>query len=147
MTIQKVQPPSVGDLFRPASGTHGTVRLGPSATERGPRVLLLLHQGCDICRSWSQGELGGAGDAIRGWGGRIVDLAPEIRAHDPEAAWLAVVDEWDEVFHVVSIGRDHVFPDPSDVLEWVRFVAIQCPECEAAEWPWREDTVARAPDS
>ena len=129
--------PTVGMLFRPPVAPERTGgSAGAGALRSGPRVLLLPHDDCDVCRRWAGSALAGAEEDLRRWDGRIVELGPELRSRDPEAAWLAVVDEWDEVYHVATIGADHDFPDLADVVEWVRFVAIQCPECEAPEWPW-----------
>ncbi len=98
----------------------------------------MLHEDCARCLTWARQELGEVRDEIARWGGRIVRLDGDDRADDPEAAWLAVVDEWGEVFEVVRFGADHGFPAPSGVVEWTRFVAIQCPECEGPEGPWRQ---------
>ena len=139
MTTSRIDPPAIGALFRlPGDPERTGGSAGAGSLEGGPRVLLLPHDGCAICSEWAARELGAVEQDVRGWGGRILHLAPELRSPWPGTAWLAVVDEWDEVYHVAVIGPDHAFPDARDVVEWVRFVAIQCPECEAPEWPWVE---------
>lgn len=130
MTRRIIKPPSVGRIFRPSGSSSQAFR-------RGPRVLLLLHDDCARCQAWARQELHRAEDAIAGWGGGVVWLGSEFRANHPGAAWVAVVDEWEEVFHVTHIDSHHRFPDPADLVEWVRFVAIQCPECEGPEGSWR----------
>ena len=99
--------------------------------------MLLLHDDCAHCRTWVQRDLHTIEQAVARWGGRVERLETDFRANDAGDAFAAVVDEWEEVFHVVRIGAHHAFPDPVDLLEWVRFVAIQCPECEGPEGPWR----------
>jgi len=128
MIRSRIEPPCVGEIFRPTGGKN-------SATE--PRVLLLLHEECPQCEAWTRRELGEVEGEIRRWGGAIERLRSEFGTHDPTSAWLAVLDEWDEVFHVADIGPSHTFPDPVDLVEWVRFVAIQCPECHTPERRWR----------
>lgn len=130
MTRPRIEAPSVGEIIRPRS------KDGRSVT-RGPRILLLLHDDCARCDGWVREELRVVEDPIRQWDGRIVRLESDSGTRAPGAAWIVVTDEWDEVFHVTSIGSDHAFPDPTDLVEWARFVSIQCPECEGPEGPWR----------
>jgi uncharacterized protein len=40
---------------------------------------------------------------------------------------VLVADRWGEIVHVVQAGGAP--PDPDDLLEWVDFVRMQCPEC------------------
>lgn len=124
--------PVVGDLYRPSAATDGE----GTEPRRGPRVLVVLHDDCVACRRWRRTELDPAALEMGEWGGRIVTTTP-VAGAPPSEAWVAVVDEWDQVFHVARIGPGHTFPDPADLLEWVRFVAIQCEECEGPEGPWR----------
>lgn len=130
MTPSDWKGPVVGRLYRPPPrGQRDAVR-----RDRGPRVLLALHDDCTVCREWRRDRLDTLAPEIGRWGGRIVAEAGRAPASEP---WLAVVDEWDQVFHVARFGSEHTFPDVDDVVEWVRFVAIQCEECEAPEGPWR----------
>lgn len=39
-----------------------------------------------------------------------------------------VADRWGEIHHVTTI--DPTAPDLDDLVEWVRFVRMQCPECQ-----------------
>jgi hypothetical protein len=62
---------------------------------------------------------------------------------DPEAelatgkAMVIITDEWGEVYFVSDAGAGHDFPTPRDIGDWIRFLAIQCPECEGPEGEWR----------
>ena len=130
MARQEIEPPSAGDIFRPLGKDTGRII-------RGPRILLLLHDDCARCDAWVRDELDDVEDHVHRWDARVVRLGSDFSANAPGAAWIAVTDEWDEVYHVTHIGSDHTFPDPADLVEWARFVSIQCPECEGPEGPWR----------
>jgi hypothetical protein len=58
---------------------------------------------------------------------------------DPEGerpfgnAMVVIADEWGEVYFGADAGAGHEFPTPVEIAEWVRFLAIQCPECEGPE--------------
>ena len=66
---------------------------------------------------------------------------PELIAHDtvvvitrdrvPGAPHPGVVvaDRWGEV-HFVSGGPPDRLPAPADLVEWLRYVQVQCPECQ-----------------
>lgn len=124
--------PTVGRLYRPTPKGIGS----GAASGRGPRLLVALHDDCGICRGWRSDALEAVAPALDEWGGRIVTVTHRTGAAACEA-WVAVVDEWDQVFHVDHVGAGHVFPDPVELVEWIRFVAIQCEECEGPEGPWR----------
>ena len=133
------------------SGTGGTavdLRSG-----RGPRALVTLHSGiCPECRRYVQTELVAALEQVGEWGGRLAVVVPgkPDGAHelagivpegiellgDPEAslasgcAMVVIVDEWGEVYFVGNAGAGHDLPTSLDIRDWIRFLAIQCPECE-----------------
>ena len=48
-----------------------------------------------------------------------------------------IADEWGEVYSVADAGAGHRFPGAPEIIEWVRFLAIQCPECEGPEGEWK----------
>jgi hypothetical protein len=69
---------------------------------------------------------------------------PELTAHDtavvftPDAVadlpmpGVVVADQWGEIYHVAAIDPDDPRAiDPDELLEWLRFVQVQCPECQA----------------
>ena len=43
---------------------------------------------------------------------------------------VVIADRWGEIYHVE--GADHAsdLPTADDLIEWVRFVRLQCPECQ-----------------
>ena len=54
-------------------------------------------------------------------------LAAALSIHPPA---LVVADQWGEVHEVHEAGEDHRFPAPAEVVAWLRYLAIQCPECQ-----------------
>lgn len=42
----------------------------------------------------------------------------------------AVADRWGEMQWVTEAGRVAELPSPREIAAWLRFVEIQCPECE-----------------
>jgi hypothetical protein len=42
----------------------------------------------------------------------------------------AVADRWGQMQWVASAGRVAELPSPREIAAWLRFVEIQCPECE-----------------
>jgi hypothetical protein len=45
---------------------------------------------------------------------------------------VLVADRWGEIFFVAPI--DPAAIDVDDLADWVRFVQIQCPECQGEAW-------------
>jgi peroxiredoxin len=43
---------------------------------------------------------------------------------------VLVADRWGKIHHVVDGKTVDDLPGPEDVIEWLRFVQHQCPECE-----------------
>jgi hypothetical protein len=62
---------------------------------------------------------------------------------DPEkrlasgSSMVVITDEWGEVFFVADAGAGHDLPTSVEIADWIRFLAIQCPECEGPEGEWR----------
>lgn len=126
---------------------------------RGPRVLVAMHSAaCNDCRRYVRADLASDADRLAEWGGRLVVVVPgqlESAADlaettpdaqvlgDPEGklasggALVVIADEWGEVYFVANAGAEHDLPTPVEIAEWVRFIAIQCPECEGPEGEWR----------
>lgn len=132
----------------------GHVVLGPS---RGPRVLVAVHEfGCDECIRYVQ-RVGSIQEELVSWGGDIAVVAPECIGasaaglaglgvpvlEDPDhlladgRLTVIIADEWGEIYFASESESQHGAISPDEVLEWVKFVAIQCPECEAPEGEWR----------
>jgi hypothetical protein len=46
-----------------------------------------------------------------------------------------ITDRWGEVVFVCRTMRGDPVPSATDLLDWLRFVDQQCPECFPSEWP------------
>lgn len=46
-----------------------------------------------------------------------------------------ITDRWGEVVFACRTGRGDPAPGAADLLDWLRFVDQQCPECFPSEWP------------
>ena len=119
-------------------------------------VVVLVHDAaCEACKRYLA-ELAAADAQHREWDGRVVALVPaepeqvaEYRTEaglpysvlpDPKRrAWavlglagaaVLIADQWGELRYVSPGGAGHSFPAAEEVTEWLRFLAIQCPECE-----------------
>ncbi|MGH7580504.1 MAG: hypothetical protein ACREM9_10065, partial [Gemmatimonadales bacterium] len=126
---------------------------------RGPRVVVALHSAvCEECRRYVRAELAAHMGALTEWGGHLLvvvpgvlesaadfpELTPDVQVlGDPELTFasgdaiVAVADEWGEVYFAAIAGAEHAFPTPEEITEWVRLIAIQCPECEGPEGEWK----------
>ena len=71
------------------------------------------------------------GSLRRGWG-----LADDVAA-------VIVADRWGEVYAVAAGTDPSELPGPDAIDEWLRFLAMQCPECGVIDEPglgeWRPD--------
>lgn len=137
-------------LPRAADGAPFPLR----ARGREGTVLMLTHSaGCAECAAYLRG-LEEAREEMRDWDGRVlvvVPEAPEAAAAlqspfpvlaDPEGRCaercqlsgggaMVIADQWGEVFFVEAGGAGrHDLPPAGEVVEWLRFMAIQCPECQ-----------------
>lgn len=125
-------------------------------------LVLFFHHGasCGTCRSVLQ-KLARHVDTLRDEEAGILAIGPdqpsEARAlavaltcpfpllSDPsqrivaqqglEPPALVVSDRFGEIWAAWSGGRGHELPDVDEIVRWLEFVEVQCPECGAAEWP------------
>ena len=135
------------------SGTRN-VGLRPSG---GPRVVVTVHQtDCNACIDYVA-EIESVREQLEGWGADILIINPGgVPAGDTALARVGlpvledpehviahgqlrviVTDEWGEVYFASSSEAAHGRIAPGEVVEWVKFIAIQCPECEGPEGEWR----------
>ena len=125
-------------------------------SSRGPIAVIIIHSvHCAACHAYVQ-ELARHESEMAEWDGHLIvalrqksetlhlpdtsDLFQTIDDFEERLPWRApaviVADEWGEVFFDAEV--DHGFVRPREILEWLRFVAIQCPECEQPEGAWQE---------
>jgi peroxiredoxin len=55
------------------------------------------------------------------------------------AAAVYIADRWGEIYLARRTSADQALPTPQEILEWLHFIAIQCPECGVADWPTLEN--------
>lgn len=128
--------------------------LGPS---RGPRVFVAVHElGCMTCIRYVQ-QITHIQAELASWDGHVIVVGQECngagaaalaalgvpvledRDHVLADGNLSVViaNEWGEIYFANESEGLHGAIAPAEVLAWVKFVAIQCPECEGPEGEWR----------
>ncbi|HEU4587614.1 MAG TPA: hypothetical protein VFS11_03140 [Gemmatimonadales bacterium] len=127
---------------------------------RGPQALVAMHSvACDACRRYVREELAAGAQRMAEWGGRLSVVVPgrlgdaadfaetttdalQVLVDAEETftsngAMVVVADQWGEVYFVAAAGAGHDLPSREEVVAWVRFLAIQCPECEGPEGEWK----------
>lgn len=133
---------------------EGVVKLRPS---RGPRVFVAMHRpDCVECVRYID-EVASIREQVESWGADIMVVSADcVGTHetvlrrlgvpvllDPAGTLaddrLAVIisDEWGEVWFADETEGMHGCISAEEVAEWVKYIAIQCPECEAPEGEWR----------
>lgn len=131
------------------TGAAGTVRL--HAPELGAPVLLLVRDASlENARAWIESFEQNASE-IRVWGGRPLVIAehdmgesavPTVLAG--EDVWselgiddsaLIIADRWGVVYFVQETTTLHDLPPVDEVIEWVRYLSMQCPECGVIDEP------------
>jgi hypothetical protein len=143
------------NLVSTATGAVVNLRAGT-----GPQALVAMHSvACGACRRYVREHLAAGAQRIAEWGGRLSVVVPGRLANaadfaetttdalhvlvDAEAtfasggAMVVIADQWGEVYFVATSGAGHDLPSREEVVAWVRFLAIQCPECEGPEGEWR----------
>lgn len=123
------------DLTLPSAPDGAPHRL--RAPGRLSRVLVLVHgPECEGCAAYAR-ELEGEREEIRAWDGRVLLVGP---GEDPEGRLAAalglrppavvVADRWGQVHEAREAGEGHDFLPVAEIVSWLRYLAIQCPECQ-----------------
>jgi len=144
-------------LTLPVAGT-GSDGHGKTVTLTGQQTSLLVfvHAGCGSCESYLD-ELAGSLEDLQSWATRLVAVTkgpdapdglpfPVVVDHDSTArrrigigedeAAVILADPWGEVNEVVTIGSDHGFPLPSQLVESAKIVDLGCGECNVPGPEW-----------
>ena len=144
--------------LRLLSAPAGTpVPLVPAGGRLVPIVVAAHGTDCDACRAYVR-ELAMADAELREWDGCVAVVIPAdveeatrfaegfpfpVLADAHRALWtrlgfegaaVFVADPWGEVRYRHAAGAAHDLPAPAELVDWARFVAIQCPECEGEAW-------------
>ena len=138
-------------MLESSSGTEVSLEI----PRRRSGVVVLIHGGaCAICRAYVLGLLARAAE-IAEWDGQLLvvqdgesadlqlgeDAAEGARVYiDRErilqlriglaAPAVLVADQWREIHLMESAGAEHGFVAIDEILAWLRYLAVQCPECQ-----------------
>lgn len=147
------------DLRLPSAPAGTPVPLVPTGGRRVPVIVAVHSADCAACRVFAQ-VLAAADAQLREWDAHVVAVVPggadqAARFADGaelpfpvvadaerklwtrmgmEGAAAIVADPWGEVQVRHVAGAAHDLPSPAELVDWVRFVAMQCPECEGEAW-------------
>jgi len=154
----------IPDLSLPAVGAEGERPLRGRARE-SVAIVFPHAPDCAECRAYVDG-LTESGESFRRWDARLVVMLPAARpggGDPPEArgevfmlhdanddlwphigrgcAAVVVADQWGAIYEVVHDCDGHRLPTSNEVVEWLRYIALQCPECGVPDTPglgaWR----------
>ena len=104
-------------------------KLLPRALRSGGRdatVVVVLHdRACEACAAYSA-KLSVQAEEFRAWDGRVV----EVRDVNDDAPRVIIADQWGEIAVVAEAGAAHRFMEPAEVITWLQYLAMKCPECE-----------------
>ena len=140
-----INPPRrVPDLaLETSSGERGTLK--PSS--HGSLVLLFLSDDCTGCDEWLS-RFAAAMPEIESWKGEVRVVVPSLPGRESsfktlidreskaasaiavEPPAVVIVDQWGEIHEAAEAGEAHAFLPLESIVEWVRYLATQCPECE-----------------
>jgi hypothetical protein len=131
--------------------TGGEPAIPLRADDRRATVLVTVHAECTECATYLD-ELEGHADEMRAWDGRVVavtagdsaavpggdrgfvklarDVASRLEQRGVPRTGMVIADQWGEIFAVEAADDNHSFPAVAEVVGWLRFLAIQCPECQ-----------------
>jgi hypothetical protein len=120
-----------------------------------PVLVLVDRAECESCRAWL-GRLAAVSADIGEWDGRVIVVVPASPdqamriANDAAKHFtvlggpdrtlaarlgisipaLVIADQYGEIHHAAPLSDAHDLPDPAEVVGWLRYLAIQCPECQ-----------------
>jgi hypothetical protein len=57
-------------------------------------------------------------------------LVTTTRVHGVPSPGVVVADRWGEVYYVHEADHAADLPAPDELIDWLRFVRNECPECE-----------------
>ncbi len=142
------------DVSLPVAGRDFS-RRARGSRRRAPALILFDRADCEACWSYVS-QLADRREDIEDWAGEVLIVVPEsltakqLAAYappdsfsvleDPDARLarglrldppaVVIADQWAVVRHAESAGPEHHFLPVEEVVEWLRYIAIECPECE-----------------
>jgi hypothetical protein len=79
-----------------------------------------------------------AGEELSSWDAHLLVGGPDARraAGIADDRWgLVVLDRYLTVHRIETAGEPEDLPDASEIESALRFLALQCPECDVPDWP------------
>jgi peroxiredoxin len=73
--------------------------------------------------------------AVLDEGARVHRQVGATDGADNPAPAVFVTDRFREIFAAYIPGQGSALPGAQEIIEWLVFINIQCPECGAPEWP------------
>ena len=60
----------------------------------------------------------------------LVDVDRQLvdRVDTSDGPVLLIADRWGQLFHIHEAGRAHTAMEPRELVEWLKYLATQCPE-------------------
>lgn len=131
----------------------GAGPIGLQSAGRVATVAVTVHGCCARCADYIHALRAHEQD-VRDWDGRVLviiadDAEPDGSAYPATGAFRTVLDvdarlrragattpavliadQWGEIHAVEPAGAEHDFIAPEEVVSWLRYLAIQCPECQ-----------------
>lgn len=141
------------DLRFPSAPGGAPVPLVAPGGRMVPIILAVHAADCAECRTYAS-ALAEVDAELREWDARVLIVVPggvedaarfaeglpfPVLADDARKLWTRVgmegaaalvADPWGEVRMRHVAGAAHDLPSALELVDWARFVAIQCPECE-----------------
>jgi peroxiredoxin len=68
-----------------------------------------------------------AGEAHRAAGAVAIDGKPDMAVY--------IIDRYGEIYAAFHAGKGDVLPSPEEILDWIRYIQSQCPECGVPDEP------------
>ena len=165
----RVQGPSIGDRLpvRSVDTSEGvTIAVRPSSSRAV--IMLLPHPDCVQCDAYLRQVSTERARFLR-WSAMAITIVADTSeadrvsafvdlpvAADPalrhrwrleDTAAVVVADSHGEIWDRAMAADGHILPDVDDIEEDVRFIAIQCPECDVLDIPGLGEWEPRAESS
>ncbi len=108
--------------------------LAPQIAAEEAELVVVVH-GQPATAAPLQTVVGAAGTVLFDPDGRVFRRWGAVDPAGQPVAALFVADRFGTLYARALAGPDHALPPAAEVVDWLRFINIQCPECGVAEWP------------